>query len=175
MTQPDITTPEYSFEISLDDLGKTPKRYRLSANESELKNIARRLETPSIEKLDGDMEVRATKTVIYVEGSLSASLIRECVASLELMDEQVAETFELEFSRVTPADEVDAFDLEAPEVIEGDMLDLGELLVQQLSLAMDPFPRKPDTPSLAEAYAPPENVSPFAELQGVFGKSDDNQ
>jgi uncharacterized metal-binding protein YceD (DUF177 family) len=121
------------------------------------------------------MEVRATKTVIYVEGSLSASLTRECVASLELMDEQVTEMFELEFSRVASADAVDPFDIEAPEVIEGDKLDLGELLVQQLSLAMAPFPRKPDTPSLAEAYAPPEKVSPFAALKGALGKSDDNQ
>ncbi|GJL92285.1 YceD family protein [Hyphococcus sp.] len=175
MTNPDQNSPEFSLEISLDDLGKKPKHYRLSANEHERKNISARLETPSVEKLEGEMEVRAMGAMIYVEGSLVASLTRECVASLELMDEQVTETFELEFTRAAPADEVDPFDLDAPEIIEGDTIDLGELLVQQLSLAMEPFPRKPDAQSLAEAYAPSENISPFAVLKGALGKSDDNQ
>ncbi len=175
MTLKESVTPEFSFEISLDDLGKQEKRYRLSATADERAKIAKRLETPSVEKLEGDMQVRATRTVVYVAGSLSASLTRECVASLEPMGEEVSEAFELEFSRLAPADEIDPFDLEAPEAIEGDVLDLGELLVQQLSLAMTPFPRKPDAESLADAYAPHENISPFAALKGAFGKSDDNQ
>ena len=67
-----------------------------------------------------------------------------------------------------PPEDEEEEDLDAPEYHGGDMLDLGEMLVQQLSLAMAAFPRKEGAESLAEAYAPPENTSPFAALKGAF-------
>jgi uncharacterized metal-binding protein YceD (DUF177 family) len=175
MTGPEKIDLEFSFEIDLDRLGAQGKRYQLAANKTERERIAARLRTPSVEKLEGDLVVSATKTAIRIEGSLTASLTRECVASLEPTSEEVADSFGIDFSRVPPRSEEELLDIEAPDVIEGDTLDLGELLVQQLSLAMEPFPRKPGAPSLAEAYAPAENISPFAILKGALGKSDDNQ
>ncbi len=175
MAEPDNATHEFSFEIDLDGLGSQEKHYRLQANEDERRKIAARLQTPSVEKLEGDLQVTATKAGIRVTGSMSASLTRECVASLEHLGEVVEEKFDIDFTRTPPQSEAELVDLEAPEYIGGDTLDLGELLVQQLSLAMDPFPRKPDAQSLAAAYAPAENLSPFAILKGALGKTDDNQ
>ena len=174
MTAEKKPEPEFSYEIELGDLGKTGKVFRLSATEEQRARVAARLGTPSVEKLEGEMRVTSTKTAIRIEGSIDAALTRECVASLEPMQEEVSETFEIDFLR-TPPDDADGEDWDAPDVHEGDSLDLGELLVQQLSLAMDPFPRKEGAKSLAEAYAPKENISPFAALQGVIGKDDDNQ
>lgn len=171
----DAPQPEFSYVIDLDGLGGQGKTYRLIASEDQRARIARRLQTPSVEKLEGEMKVTASKSEIRVEGSLSALLTRECVASLELMDEAISEAFDADFARGALAEDEDPDDLEAPEVIEGDSLDLGELLVQQLSIAMDPFPRKPGAKSLAEDYAPKDSVSPFAALKGALGKTDDNQ
>ncbi|WP_428408352.1 YceD family protein [Hyphococcus sp.] len=174
MNDPANPAPEFSYEIDIDDVGRAGKIFRLSANEKERAKIAARLETPSVEKLEGVMKVMATKTTIRVTGEITAELTRECVASLEPMLETIAESFEMDFSRTPPETEEEE-DLDAPEYFEGTALDLGELLVQQLSLAMDPFPRKEGAKSLAETYAPEEKVSPFAGLKGVLGKSDDNQ
>ncbi|MEM6491718.1 MAG: DUF177 domain-containing protein, partial [Pseudomonadota bacterium] len=54
---------------------------------------------------------------------------------------------------------------DAPEPVDGDAIDLGELAAQALSLALDPHPRAPDAPddaSYAEADSAPP--SPFAKL-----------
>ncbi|MEO1136848.1 MAG: hypothetical protein AAFW68_09600 [Pseudomonadota bacterium] len=168
---------EFSYIIDLDDLGKVARAYRLDADEDARARIAKRLKTPSLEKLEAEIKVRVSKTLIEVEGALVAALTRQCVASLELMTENIDEAFDIAFSRVRgdgAALEEDEF-WDAPEIHESDQLDLGELLVQQLSLAMAAFPRKRDTPGLLETYAPRESASPFADLPGILGKTDDNQ
>ncbi len=174
MTDPANPLPEFSYEIDVGDVGRAGKTFHLAANETERAKIAARLETPSVKKLEGEMKVTATKTAVRVTGDIAAELTRECVATLEPMQERVAESFEIDFSRIPPEPEEEE-DLDAPEYFEGTSLDLGELLVQQLSLAMDPFPRREGAPSLAETYAPEEKVSPFAGLKTALGKSDDNQ
>lgn len=175
MTENDAPAPEFSYEIEIDDVGRAGKKFHLRANEAERAKIAVRLKTPSVEKLEGEMKVTASKTGVRITGEISAELTCECVASLEHMPETVAEDFEIDFTRIPPENDDEEEDLDAPEFLEGETLDLGELLVQQLSLSMEPFPRKEGAKSLAETYAPQENASPFAGLKQALGKSDDNQ
>ena len=101
-------------------------------------------------------------------------MTRECVASLEEMKEIVDEAFEVEFLRQKPEPNLneDVEDWELPEVHEGQIFDIGELLVQQLSLAMKPFPRKEGAVSLTELYGDGGSVSPFADLADRFGKKE---
>ena len=175
MTEGAGPAPEFSYEIDIDDISRAGKHFRLAANDKEREKVAARLGAPSVEKLEGAMHVTVTKTAVRVVGEVSAELTRICVASLEPMQEIISEPFEIDFTRIAPEADEEEEDIDAPEYLEGATLNLGELLVQQLSLAMAPFPRKEGASSLAEAYAPQENVSPFAGLQAVFGKSDDNQ
>lgn len=167
--------PEFSYEIEVGEPGKQGRVFRIAASEEERARIAARLGVPAVHKLEGELRVFVTKSVIRLEGSLESELTRVCVASLEEMQERAAESFDIDFLREAPETESLDLDLDAPGVHEGDRFDLGELLVQQLSLAMDPFPRKQGAQSLAAAYAPKETVSPFAALKGVLGKDDDNQ
>ncbi|MGD9801132.1 MAG: hypothetical protein AB7V02_11105, partial [Parvularculaceae bacterium] len=53
------------------------------------------------------------------------------------------------------------------EPLDGDEIDLGELLVQHLSLALDPYPRKDGAESLLETYRNAATASPFAGLKGL--------
>ena len=172
----DTTQPiEFSFEISLDDVGGKGRTYRLTVDEAARARIAERFAIPAVHKLEGELSVSANRTSIRVEGSLEADLTRICVASLEEMEEAVRDEFEVDFLRSVPEYEDEDEEIDLQEVHEGDVFDLGEFLVQQLSLAMDPFPRKEGAVSLAEGYAPKENDSPFAALQGLVGKEDENQ
>jgi uncharacterized metal-binding protein YceD (DUF177 family) len=168
--------PEFSMEVDLGEIGKSEKRFRLAAGEDERRKVAARFKIPAIDMLEGELRIRATKTDIFVEGDVRALLTRECVASLEPVREDIAEAFEIHFTRQAPEREgEEEADLDAPEVHEGDVIDLGELLVQQLALAMDPFPRKEGAPGLAETYGGDAHISPFAALKGAFKKSDENQ
>lgn len=169
--------PEFSVEIELDALPRGGKTVRLQANRAERAAVAKRLGALSLEKLEGDVRLVATPTTIVAKGRIEAELVRECVVSLEEMKETIDEALETEFVRAGPdADsaQIDE-DWDAPEVHEGGIFDAGEFLVQQLSLAMDPFPRKPDAPSLAEKYGRAAESSPFSGLAEKLEKSEKNQ
>ncbi len=172
-----LPVPEFSVEIRLDALPRDGKRFALCASPDERIAIAERLGIPAVDKLAGDVRLVATRKAITARGHLDAALTRICVASLEEMSETVDESFEIEFFRTAPArTDADANEAwEQPEVHEGDTLDLGELLVQQLALAMAQFPRKPDAASLAEKYGRAKARSPFAALAGKIEKSNENQ
>ena len=102
MTQENIA-PEYSVEVDLPSLGRAGKFFKLAANEDECSRIAARLGIIKVEKLEGEMRLSATKTDIKANGVVEASLIRECVSSLEPMPEQIDENFQISFSRQPPS------------------------------------------------------------------------
>jgi len=160
--------PEFSFIVDLDKLLSGEKRFTLFAGKVECAKIAKRLDVPAVESLEGAVALSATRTEIIARGRVAAALTRQCVASLERMDEHIGEAFEVVFSR-TPPENPAGFSEEAlaklPETHLGGSFDIGELLVQQLSLAMDPFPRKKDAQSLAETYGAGAESSPFDVLK----------
>lgn len=178
MTQENIAA-EYSVEVDLTTLGRAGKLFPLAANESVCRKIASRLGVIAVEKLEGKIRLVATKTEINATGVVKASLVRECVASLEPMTENIDESFEIGFARQAPLDQSangdDSEGWTMSESHKGDMLDVGELFVQQLSLAMTAFPRKPGAVSLAEQYGQPGSISPFSDLQAVLEKDQKKQ
>ncbi|WP_411818679.1 YceD family protein [Hyphococcus sp. DH-69] len=170
--------PEFSKVIELGESGKPARTFKLSTNDEERKKVAARVGALSISTLEGEISISTTKTEIFVKGVVDAQLVRECVSSLEPLDETVHDEFEVEFTRI-PEEASDDPEVEEdwrlPEVHLDPDMDIGELLVQQLSLAMDPFPRKEGAKSLIDLYAQEEKISPFAVLQDAVKKSDDNQ
>lgn len=179
MSQEEIITPEFSAEVDLTGLGRARKSFQLVADEAERGNIAARLGAIAVENLKGEVRLSATKTEITASGVFSATLIRQCVASLEPMTENIDDNFEIIFARATPSEPAmnneDGVDLNQPEPHQGDSFDVGELLVQQLSLAMAAFPRKEGSVSLAEQYGQTGSDSPFAELRAALEKDKGKQ
>ncbi|GJL94935.1 MAG: metal-binding protein [Hyphococcus sp.] len=169
-------SPELEFSVELD-LAKISREGRTTAlhpSPKERTRIAKRLKVIDISALSGEITLSATKKSITAVGRVKSTLTRECVASLEEMEEIVDEAFEVEFLRHAPEPNLDEDieDWELPEVYEGQVFDIGELMVQQLSLAMKPFPRKEGAVSLAELYGDGGSVSPFAGLADRFGKKE---
>ncbi len=166
----DGAAPKFSRLILIETIPPDGLRADLEAHTEALPPIAQRLGVPAVLALAGRLEVQRSGAEIHVEGDLSARLSRECVASLELFEERVDESFALRFAAAnSSAGDID--DENAPEPLEGDTIDLAEILIQQLSLAMNPYPRKPDAQSLADSYGGAETASPFAGLRDAFAKS----
>ncbi len=171
-------TSEFSREIDLGALPESGKRFSFEATKEERAAVARRLGVPAVAALRGEARVAATRSRIDVEGRIDATLVRECVASLEHVEETVADAFKVEFLRREPEAAPDADDdawLDAPEVWEHEQLDVGELLVQQVSLAMDPFPRKEGAASLADQFGSEEEQTSFASVLAKAIKTEENQ
>ena len=123
---------------------------------------------------------------IVVEGRLRGRIIQACVLTLDPVTQDLDDTFRVVFKR-DMADELDPesgeavlnAQTDAPEPLEGNMLDVGEIVAEQLSLAADPYPRRPGAkledvlPKYRQGGrrgAPEQRRHPFAGLAALKDK-----
>ncbi len=118
------------------------------ANEDELRAIASRVLIPDVASMSCRFHLtrRADDpAVVDVVGELVASVVQVCVVTLEPFEAPLQERFRLCFVPVGRALANDDDPDSADEIAyEGVMIDLGEAAVEQLALALEPFPRRPD-------------------------------
>ena len=87
---------------------------------------------------------------IVVEGRLRGRLVQACVLTLDPVTQDLDDTFRIVFKQDL-TDDLDpesgeavlSAQADAPEPLTGNMLDIGEIVAEQLSLAADPYPRRP--------------------------------
>jgi uncharacterized metal-binding protein YceD (DUF177 family) len=87
---------------------------------------------------------------VVVEGRLRGKIVQACILTLDPVTQDLDETFRIVFKQDL-AEERDPESGEAlvspqsdaPEPLSGNMLDVGEIVAEQLSLAADPYPRRP--------------------------------
>jgi len=170
-------TPEFSRPIELAELPAGGQRWTLEASAEECAALARRFDLGAIESLQGVVRVMPLGGAggYWVEGRVEAHITQRCVVSLEPFDVDVADSFRIE---LRPAEDLEdgpgVAEDEDVEPLEGSTLDLGELLAQHLSLALDPHPRKPGAalawtgPRAGTGEEKPQN--PFAALGALKRK-----
>jgi len=175
---------EFSRPLSLDRISTTQHREEVAATEKERADLAARFSLLSLDSLTASFTLkRARKDLVRVKGHLTADLAQACVVTLDPVPAKIDERFEVDFLEgVQPAVtdlELDVEAAEAPEPAPDGWIDLGELAAEQLGLALDPYPRKPDAevPAewKAELAAEPVAVdrpNPFSALEKLkSGKS----
>jgi uncharacterized metal-binding protein YceD (DUF177 family) len=162
-------TPELHRPLRWGLVGASGRHERVVATAAECAALARRFGILAIASLEAELALRPDGDgAIRAEGRLSAEVTQACVVSLEPVAQQVSAPVSLRF---LPPGAAPDDDPESPDEIEtdGDVLDLGEAVAEQLALALDPYPRRPDAVLPAEATdgpepAPPPAPSPFAGL-----------
>ncbi len=162
-----IPAIELSRPLPADRVGDAGYTLTVEADAAECAAIARRLLVPSVEAVRCDWTLRAAPHgAVEAEGSLRARLHQECVVSLDAFPATVVEEFAVRF--VPDGDEDDlGDDPDEPDElpIHDGVLELGEATVEQLALALDPYPRKPGVELPAELADEAEN--PFAALRNL--------
>jgi uncharacterized metal-binding protein YceD (DUF177 family) len=165
----------WPHSVSWRDVGAGARGIDLAADEAARTRVAKALDLEAVNRLEAHASLTPWLDGVRFEGRLSASVIRTCGVTLEPFEEVIDQPFALSFvpagspNAPAPADGEDQeIDLEAddpPEVVAGDSIDLGHALVEELSLALDPFPRAPG----AVFEAPQEDgpISPFAALAAL--------
>ena len=158
--------------IEIGSLGHAQAGHVLEPTETELAAIAQRLDIPALKYLRGEFMVTPTRAGVDIVLKLSAEAERICVASLEPLIEAVREEIRMAFDRNYVDDGTVDFAAgdTLHEPLTGDQIDIGELLVQHLSLSLAPFPRKPGAESLAEKYRDAALSSPFSTLKGIVDR-----
>lgn len=168
-----ISPFEHFYDLSrLSDAGA---EIMVSPRPEELQKLAQWLDVQSVQMFEG--KVTLTKLAAHryrYDAALTCDLTQSSVVSLEPVRTRIEERFSRElhvhhrarYAKV-PEMEAPAMDGEddVPEELDSPHYDLAAPLLEELSLALDPYPRAP-----GEIFEPPnglaaETESPFAVLK----------
>ena len=139
-------TPELSRIVAIDALGDNGRVLSVEATAGELEAVARRLGLEGLASLSGSARVIRTGRGRYrADIDFRADVLQSCVVTLEPVPAQVSDAGSVWFEQDGKhVDDFDVLDLEAPdppEPLDDGRIDVGELIVQHLALALDPYPR----------------------------------
>lgn len=138
-------TPELARPVVIERIGPLGLEVEVVATAAECDALAARLHLPAVLGLTCRFRLsRCPPHRIMADGSLIARVIQTCVVSLEDFESTVAETFSVCF--VPEGSETEELSPDEPDEIpyHGASIDLGEAAAEQLALALDPYPRKPE-------------------------------
>ncbi len=159
--------------IAVGQVGVLGLEREVIATAEECAAIAVRLRLPAVAALACRFRlVSLGSGVVAADGVLAAHVTQECVVTTDPFEAEVQEAFRVRFvpeDQFVEPDEEDLLDLESDDELPyaGTQIDLGEAAVEQLALALDPYPRKPGA-ALGDGDLPAdpddEPTSPFAAL-----------
>jgi uncharacterized metal-binding protein YceD (DUF177 family) len=169
--------PEFSRPFAIDCLPPRGTAVVLKASAGERRALAARFDLVRLDSLEGEVRIERADadTLVHVAGRLEADAVQSCVVTLEPVPAKVQADFDRLFSRASPAEaqgevEIDP-EAELPDPLPSSgKLDLGEILAEELSLALDPYPRSPAADRLLaelEARDRGEAGSPFGVLASL--------
>ena len=177
--------PELSRIVTRGEIARGEAVRDIAADERERAALARRFGLAALERLEARLRLRPEGSqgrpgLVTLEGRFSADVVQLCVVTLEGLPVTVEEEISLLFSLARPGEpkgpaalevEIDAEAEDPPEPIGPHGLDLGEVVAEQLALALDPYPRAPDA-DLASvtgelAQEPDEPAGAFAALAAL--------
>lgn len=130
--------------VDIKHIHKDGLTLNIKANADELKQTAERLEIPKIKSLTAKVNIKP-QSFIEVFGKINAQIEQQCVVSLETIHQNISTEFKENFSsnKEDCSSDLD-FDIEEVDCFfaENGKIDIGELIIQHLSLQIDPYPRK---------------------------------
>lgn len=136
---------EFARPVLLDQISERGRVMEISAGEAERRALAERFGLAGLKRLEATVRLSRSGIFYRIEADWQANVVQTCVVTLEPIENDLSDRL---VERYGPTDR-DATELdldpemEDPEAIEGGAIDVGEAVAQALSLALDPYPRKP--------------------------------
>jgi len=170
---------EFSYLAEVLQLPPAGRTYKVEADEESRARVAERLGLKSVEQLKVEVRLRPISGgMISVDGTVTAEVVQTCVVSLVPIPAKVSDPFSLAFATeplekeaLDDEEEILLSDDDMAEALVDGRIDIGEVAVEQLALALNPYPRAPgvefnqaawqDDPEPAETT---NKNSPFAAL-----------
>jgi uncharacterized metal-binding protein YceD (DUF177 family) len=174
-TSPD--QPELSRPVAVDKISAGGALEKIEADHDERELLAERFGLIDLTKLEAKITVKPARggRMFEVEGTMQADVVQRCVVTLEPLPAQIALDIKViyaapEWLETEAVHEID-LDAEDTEPILGGIIDLGELVAQNLGIALDPYPRKKGVAYVEAEYgAGGDKVNPFAKLASLTKK-----
>ena len=167
-----VTEPELSRPFDIHGLPPAGRDYVVTATPDECARVARRLALRDLRSLAARVQLTPVAGGgVRISGAFAADLVQDCVVTLAAVPSHVKADIGVTLVRedIGADSEIEVgLDGDDVEALRGDVVDLGEVVVEQLALAIDPYPRAPGAvfspvePGGAGRAGPSE--SPFAVL-----------
>ena len=152
MPQPPAKDPKSEIEriVDVDRLAPNGTALEIAASDSERVALAKRFGFLSLPAFSARVTVdRRPGGQVVVEGRMRGKIVQACILTLDPVTQDLDEAFRLVF-RQDLAEERDpesgealvSAQADAPEPLPGNLLDVGEIVAEQLSLAADAYPRR---------------------------------
>jgi hypothetical protein len=184
-----VADAPYPFPVDVISLPANGRVYTLSADEATRATVATHLELQGVGRLMATLTVAPVPGGVELTGRFDADVTQTCVISLEPIMATLsgeisrrfvnaprpwpeppgkgrkakAKTDEPEEGWVDPDEDV-------PDPIVDGQIDLGAVVVEELALAVDPYPRAPGATfkdiAASQPTGEPRRESPFAALAG---------
>jgi len=163
--------PELSRVVEVGEIASGGTLQEVEANAAERMALAERLGVLEVASLTATVEVRPVRggAAIRLDGRFEAEVVQQCVVTLEPVSAHVKHAFTQFFMAdfdaggtidISPEDE----DIEP---LTDGRIDVGEAVVQQLALELDPYPRADGVVFKSEASADSDQDGPFAALKAL--------
>lgn len=161
----------WPIDMPLHELGRGPQERRIAAEGPALARIAAVVGVDALKSLEAAVRVTPWMDGAQIEGRWSAVVVQTCGITLEPFESNLGGEFGIRAvpsgSPALASGETHELDLDPeaddpPDEVADGVLHLGAYVVEDLSLAVDPFPRKPGA-----SFEAPQTVaepSPFAAL-----------
>ena len=136
--------------VDLDRMGSGSAALDITASDGERAALAKRFGFVGLPVFSARVTVDRRPGQVIVEGRLRGTIVQACILTLDPVTQELDDTFRIVF-RQDQTEERDPesgeallnAQADAPEPLSGNMLDIGEIVAEQLSLAADPYPRRP--------------------------------
>jgi len=142
---------ELSRVVRLDEITNSPATMVIDATMHECISLAERFELPYVRNLSAEITYRRVGggQMLRIDGRISATFGQLCASTMTPMVMTMEESFQSKYT-LSAWEKFSEFDLDQPEILTDDFLDLGEVAAQYFGLAIDPYAQRPSVETLAE-------------------------
>ena len=173
--------------VDLERMGNRGAAVDISPSDRERAALAKRFGFLDLPVFSARVTVdRSIGDQVVVQGRMRGKIVQACILTLDPVTQDLDEAFRLVFQEGLSEDRdpesgeaLVSAQTDAPEPLPGSHLDVGEIVAEQLSLAADPYPRRPGValedvlPKSREASKPGKTEQkrhPFAGLAALRDK-----
>lgn len=162
-----------TLSIAVDQIPPRGLELDLTATTEERAALTERFDLLELERLEATLLFERAEAGVLATGRVRALATQACVVSGEPVPAQIDEPLHLKLrSAAAPIveEEVELSEDELDELpIDGDTIDVGELVAQSFGLALDPYPRAGEA-ALAAARRRIVDEDEYARARNPFAK-----
>jgi uncharacterized metal-binding protein YceD (DUF177 family) len=167
---------DWRFPVAVAELPADGAEFVLAPDEKVRETLARHVDVLAVPELSARLHVRPDgRGGAEVRGTLQGSVRQKCVVTLEPFDNPIREEVSVRFApaeaiAAEPEGMIDLEGEEPPDALSDGTLDLAAVVTEFLTLAIDPYPRRPGAVfSQPERAESDRKSSPFAALERLKG------